>query len=59
MSLETISPNLKEEHLLEIIKQFGGSKYISWAFDEGGFKKGDSYLSELYKVVVKGEDDKG
>lgn len=60
MSLESISPNLKEEHLNEIIRKFGGVKYTKWGFEIGeAAKKGDSYLSELFKVVLTGEDDKG
>jgi hypothetical protein len=59
MSLDLISPNITEEHMLEIVKKFGGVKYISWAFEGNAAKKGDGYLSEVYKVVVTGEDDKG
>ena len=59
MSLDLISPNLKEEHLNEIIRKFGGVKHTSWAFEGNAAKKGDGYLSEVYKVVVTGEDDKG
>lgn len=58
MSLETISPNLTEKHLTEIIQKFGGVKYTSWDFEGAAGKKGDSYLSEVYKVLVKGVDDK-
>lgn len=59
MSLEEISPNFKEEHLHEIIRKLGGVRYLSWAFDGAAGKKGDGYLSELFKVIVTGEDDKG
>jgi hypothetical protein len=59
MSLTSISPNLTEEHLHDIVRQFGGVKYTSWSFHGNPFKKGDSYLSELHKVIVTGEDDKG
>lgn len=58
-SLDQISPNLKEEHLHEVIRKFGGVKYTKWAFDGAAGKKGDGYLSELFKVIVTGEDDKG
>lgn len=58
MSLEIISPNFTENHLNEIIQKSGGVKYTSWAFEGAAGKKGDSYLSEVYKVVVKGVDDK-
>lgn len=59
MSLQSISPNLTEDHLHAIIRQRGGVKYTSWQFDDAaGFKKGDGYLSELYKLIVKGVDNK-
>jgi hypothetical protein len=58
MSLEEISPNFTEETLNEIIRKRGGVKYTSWHFEGEAGKKGDSYLSELFKVVVKGVDDK-
>lgn len=58
MSLETISPNLTDEHLNEIIKKAGGVKYTSWCIEGAAGKKGDSYLSEVFKVVVKGVDEK-
>lgn len=58
MSLDIISPNLTESHLNEIIRNAGGVKYTSWEFEGDAVKKGDSYLSEIYKVVVKGVNDK-
>lgn len=58
MSLANISPNLTEEHLNEIIKKAGGVKYTSWNFEGAAGKKGDGYLSEVYKVVVTGVDSK-
>lgn len=58
MSLQSISPNLNEEHLHEIIRKRGGVKYTSWHFEGTAGKKGDGYLSELYKLVVKGVDEK-
>lgn len=58
MSLESISPNFTEDYLDEIIKKAGGTKHTSWAFEGAAGKKGDSYLSEVFKVVVKGVDDK-
>lgn len=57
MSLENISPNLTEKHLDEIIVKAGGVKHIRWTFGAAG-KKGDGYLSEVFKVVVVGVDDK-
>ncbi|KAG5668326.1 hypothetical protein PVAND_016270 [Polypedilum vanderplanki] len=59
MSLQEISPNLTEDHLHEIIRKFGGVKYTSWSFNGNAAKKGDSNLSELHKIIVTGEDDKG
>jgi hypothetical protein len=58
MSLETISPNFTEEHLIEIIKKKGGVRLVSWQFEGQGNKKGDAYLSETFRVVVKGATDK-
>lgn len=58
MSLDTISPNITENHLNEIIRNAGGVKMVSWAFEGAAGKKGDGYLSELYKIVVTGVNDK-
>lgn len=58
MSLDAISPSFTEEHLNEIIRKKCGVRYTSWAFEGAAGKKGDSYLSEVYKVVVKGVNDK-
>lgn len=58
MSLETISPNINEDHLHEIIRKKGGERMVAWAFDGAAGKKGDGYLSELYKVIVTGVTDK-
>jgi len=53
MSLTDISTALTDEILQDIVtKKFGPSaKYVSWRFT-GGFKKGDSYLSEVFKVEI-------
>lgn len=59
MSLEVISPNLKDEHFHEIIQKFGGVKFTSWGFEGNASKKGDSYLSDVHKVVITGEDGEG
>lgn len=56
--LTTISPNLTEEHFHEIIRNKGGVRYVRWAFEGAAGKKGDGYLSELFKVVVTGVDEK-
>lgn len=58
MSLDIISPNFTENHLNEIIRKAGGVKYTSWEFEGAAGKKGDGYLSEVFKVVVKGVNDK-
>lgn len=58
MSLAEISSKFTEQHLNEIIIQCGGVKYTSWEFEGDASKKGDSYLSEVYKVVVRGLNDK-
>ena len=58
MSLENISPKFTEDHLNEIIKKAGGVKYTSWAFEGAAGNKGDGYLSEVFKIIVKGVDDK-
>lgn len=58
MSLADISIKFTEEHLNEIIIQSGGVKYTSWEFEGDASKKGDSYLSEVYKVAVRGINDK-
>lgn len=57
-ALQNISPNFTENHLNEIIQKAGGVKYTSWEFEGAAGKKGDGYLSEVFKVVVKGVDDK-
>lgn len=59
MDIKIISPNLKEDHLFNIIKGYGAVKYVKWDFEGSALKKGDGYLSEVYKVVVTGEDQKG
>ncbi|CRK91419.1 CLUMA_CG005088, isoform A [Clunio marinus] len=58
MSLDIISPNFTEAHLNEIIKKKGGLRHTSWAFEGAAGKKGDGYLSEVYKLILKGVDEK-
>lgn len=58
MSIQEISPNLTDDHLHEIIRKRGGVKYTSWAYEGPAGKKGDAYLSEVYKVIITGVDDK-
>lgn len=58
MSLSDISSKFTEETLQEIIENAGGVELISWEF-AGGFRKGDSFLSEVYKLKVKGLNERG
>lgn len=53
MSLADISNKFTEEVLDDIIKKAGGTKYTSHKFGEG-FKKGDSYLSRVFRLCVYG-----
>ncbi len=41
------------------MKKFGGVKHLKWEFEGSALKKGDGYLSEVYNVVVTGEDKNG
>lgn len=54
-SLSDVSPKFNEKSLDEIIIKAGGIKHTEWKFT-GGVKKGDSYLSEVFKLIVKGVD---
>lgn len=53
MSLSDISVKLNEEVLKEIVtKKYGPeTKFAGWSFS-GGFKSGDSYLSEVFRVII-------
>lgn len=51
MSLSDISPVFNTEVLDEIVKAKGGVKHVAWHF-RGGFNKGDSYLSEVFRVEI-------
>jgi hypothetical protein len=44
MSLDIISPNFTENQLHEIIRNAGGEKMISWAFEGEAEKKGDGLV---------------
>jgi thiamine kinase-like enzyme len=57
MSLTNISSKFTKETLLNIIEEVGGSQLVSWEF-AGGFKKGDSFLAEVYKLKVIGKNDR-
>ncbi|XP_065362815.1 uncharacterized protein LOC135956300 [Calliphora vicina] len=53
MSLTDISKKFTEATCEEIIKKAGGTKYTSFKFGKG-FKKGDSYLSKVFRLCVYG-----
>jgi hypothetical protein len=53
LSLANISTKFIEQTLQEIIAQVGGDTFKSYEFADG-FKKDDSYLSEVYRVIVHG-----
>lgn len=59
MSLSDISNQLTEKHLDDFIRQEGGVKHTSWEFSANSFKKGDGYLSNMFRIIVKGVDEKG
>lgn len=48
-----ISAKFDEATLDEIIRNAGGTKHTSYKFGEGG-KKGDSYLSRVFRICVYG-----
>lgn len=53
-----ISAKFNEETLDEIIRNAGGAKHTSYKFGEGG-KKGDSYLSRVFRICVYGVKEEG
>lgn len=53
MSLTDISSKFTDTTCEEIIKKAGGTKYTSFKFGKG-FKKGDSYLSKVFRLCVYG-----
>jgi hypothetical protein len=58
MSLSDVSSKFNDETLQEIIEKVGGVELKSWEF-AGGFRKGDSFLSEVYKLKVIGLNERG
>lgn len=52
-SLKEISSKFTEATLDSIIRNHGGIKHTSWRFGDG-FRKGDSFLSEVYRLIVTG-----
>lgn len=56
--LNAISSKFTEETLDSIIRNHGGVKHTSWRFGDG-FRKGDSFLSEVHRLIVTGiKEDK-
>lgn len=51
--LDAISLKFTEETLDTIVRNNGGIRHTSWKFGDG-FRKGDSYLSEVYRLIVTG-----
>lgn len=56
--LSDISCKFTEDTLDAIVQECGGRRHTSWCFGDG-FKKGDSYLSEAFRMVVHGVSDNG
>lgn len=52
MSLSEISPAFTTNVLDDIVKAKGGFKHLGWEF-KGGFDKGDSMLSEQFRVEIE------
>lgn len=55
MSLSDISKFFTEKSLDDIIVKAGGTNYTSYKFGKS-FKKGDSYLSKVFRLCVFGEN---
>lgn len=53
--LQTVSPKFNEVVLDDIMRDYGGHQCTSWKFENGDFGKGDSYLSEVFRITL--EDD--
>ncbi|XP_055605910.1 uncharacterized protein LOC129754074 [Uranotaenia lowii] len=54
-TLATVSPKFSEAMLNDIIRDYGGHKCTSWRFGDDSFGKGDSYLSEVYRMEIEDE----
>ncbi|XP_058821969.1 uncharacterized protein LOC131683732 [Topomyia yanbarensis] len=52
IELENVSPMFNEAMLNDIIRDYGGHNFTSWHFEDSDFGKGDSYLSEVYRLRV-------
>lgn len=53
MDLETISSKFTTEILDKIVRNHGGVRHKSYRFGDG-FRKGDSFLSDVYRLIVTG-----
>ncbi|KAG4079925.1 hypothetical protein HA402_006237 [Bradysia odoriphaga] len=53
MDLETISSKFTTEVLDTIVRNRGGTRHKSFRFGDG-FRKGDSFLSDVYRLIVTG-----
>ncbi|XP_058447564.1 uncharacterized protein LOC131427966 [Malaya genurostris] len=53
--LNNVSPMFNEAILNDIIRDYGGHNFTSWHFENSEFGKGDSYLSEVYRLRVVDE----
>lgn len=56
--LSVISIKFTEATLDAIVQECGGIRHTSWSFGDG-FKKGDSYLSEAFRLIVQGVAENG
>lgn len=56
MSLRDISTKFTEATLDEIVCRAGGTKHTSYKFGQG-FKKGDSYLSKVFRLSISGVNE--
>lgn len=57
MALADISTKFTEATLDSIIEKAGGTKHTSFKFGKG-FKKGDFYLSKVFRLSVYGVNEK-
>jgi hypothetical protein len=56
--LSAISSKFNEKTLNQIVEKAGGHHCVSYEFADG-FKKGYSYLSELHRLELHGENKNG
>ncbi|XP_063704718.1 uncharacterized protein LOC134834102 [Culicoides brevitarsis] len=58
MQLSDISTKFTQETVDAIVCRSGGVKSTAWRF-VGGFKKGDSYLSQVFRLQIDGQRENG